>query len=353
MQKLSRKSIDIRIIFFFTIVLLTGTIYLLLQFFNHVDCEDVKFYIFSDNSQSEESIEFYDKTPNAKTWKWDFGDGSEADKRKHTFHVYKKPGTYVVTLSINGDCIHTRELVLKDKYAKDKLGTPQIIVSKIITAGQPTYFNAISENAKTWEWAFGENKGVDETASNPVYTFSTPGEKTITLIINGDFSRVAKKIIYVHPRVIKKTNPLDVTSYVYEKSAETFSLPRGTVKKDPLEDMLQYVPVAPKNKTQKDSSITLKKAPKISEDQFEILLNKVAEGSKVKDDFAEYLCEDLEIPVVKNDSDLLTFAQLCANLKGKKIKIEAIRLNKDKTNNCIKGLSINYKVKKYLIWVKD
>jgi hypothetical protein len=351
---MTKKNIDIRVIFFFAVLLLIGIVAFIIQFFNHVDCEEVKFYIFSDNSQSEESIEFNDKTHNAKSWQWDFGDGSALDKRQHTFHVYKKPGKYNVTLIINGDCMHTKELVLKDKYAADKWGTPQIITPKTITAGQPTYFRSMSDEAKTWEWAFGENRrGIDETSANPVYTFSTPGEKTITLVINGDFSRVAKKVIYVHPRVIKKTNPLDVTSYVYEKNAEDFSLPRGPAKVDPLEQMLQFVPVAPKAKTQKDSIIPIKKAPKISEDQFEILLNKVAEGSKVKDDFSDYLCDDLDIPVVKNDNDLLTFAQLCAAMKGKKIKIESIRLSKDKTNNCIKGMSINYKVKKYLIWVKD
>lgn len=348
-----KKNIDLRVVFFFAILLLIGIVLFIVQLFNHVDCEDAQFYIFSDQSQTEESIEFYDKTPNAKSWKWNFGDGSETDVRKHTFHIYKKPGKYLVTLTINGGCTHTKEIDIKYKYAADKLGSPHIIVPKFITAGKPTYFKSISDDAKTWEWAFGENKGIDETSANPVYTFSTPGEKTITLVINGDFSLVSKKVIYVHPRVIKKTNPLDVTSYEYEKKAEAFALPRGTVKKDPLEDMLQYVPVAPKTKTQKDSINSVKKAPKISEDQFEILLNKVAEGSKVKDDFSDYLCDDLDIPVVKNDSDLLTFSQLCSALKGKKIRIESIRLNKDKQNNCVKGLNISYKVKKYLIWSKD
>lgn len=350
---MNTKKIDRRIILFFSIILLIAIVSFIIQFFKHVDCNDVKYYIFSDHWQSEEPVEFYDRTPNAKSWKWDFGDGSNTDTRRHTFHTYKKPGKYVVTLTINGECAHTKELVLTDKYLLDKLGTPKIITSKIITVGQATYFNSISENAKTWEWGFGEGRGVIETSSNPVYTFLTPGEKTITLVINGDFSRVAKKVIYVHPKVIKKTNPLDVTSYVYEKNTESFSLPRGSVKKDPLDDMLQYVPVAPKNKTQKDSIIPIKKAPKISEDQFEILLNKVAEGSKVKDDFADFLCDDLDVPVVKNDKDLLTFSQLCASLKGKKIKIESIRLNKDKQTNCIKGINISYKVKKYLIWSKD
>lgn len=350
---MNRKNIDPRVVFFFVVLLLIGIISFIIQFFNHVDCEDAKYYIFSDQSQSEEPIEFYDKTPNAKSWQWDFGDGTSPDKRKRTFHTYKGPGKYIITLTINGECVHTRELILKDKYEIDKLATPQIIASKIITVGQPTYFNSISEDAKTWEWAFGENRGIDETSANPVYTFSTPGEKTITLVVNGNFRSVAKKVIYVHPKVIKKTNPLDITSYIYEKKADAFYLPRGTVKKDPLEDMLQYVPVAPKTKTQKDSSVVIKKAPKISEDQFEILLNKVAEGSKVKDDFSEFLCDDLDIPIVKNDTDLLTFSQLCSALKGKKIKIESIRLNKDKQNNCVKGLNINYKVKKYMIWVKD
>jgi PKD repeat protein len=350
---MNKKNIDIRVIFFFVILLLIGIVFFLVQFFNHVDCEDVKFYVLSEKFQTEESIEFFDKTPNAKSWKWDFGDRSEPDLRKHTFHVYKKPGKYIITLIINGDCVHNKEIVITDKYETYKIGTPKIITSKIITAGQPAYFNSISEDAKTWEWSFGENRGIDDTSSNPVYTFSTPGEKTITLIVNGNFSTVAKKIIYVHPKVIKKTNPLDITSYEYEKKAEAFALPRGAAKKDPLEEMLQYVPVAPKTKTQKDTITAIKKAPKISEDQFEILLKKVAEGSKVKDDFSEYLCDDLDIPFLKNDSDLLTFSQLCASFKGKKVKIESIRLNKDKQNNCIKGLNISYKVKKYLIWSKD
>src|SRR5690606_12801614 len=122
---------------------------------------------------------------------------------------------------------------------------------------------------------------------------------------------------------------------------------------DPLEEMLQYVPVAPKSITKKDTLAPIKKAPKISEDQFEILLHKVAEGSKVKDDFGDYLCDDFDIPVVKNDTDLLTFTQLCATIKRKKIKIESLRLNKDKQTNCIKGLDISYRVKKYMMWSKD
>ncbi|MDN3672779.1 PKD domain-containing protein [Flavobacterium branchiarum] len=350
---MNKKNIDTRVIIFFCFLFLTGIIIYTLQIYNNLDCKETKFHIFSDNFQTEEPIAFYDKTPNAKLWRWDFGDGTEQDVRQNTLHVYKNAGKYQVTLTINNNCILTKEIEIKYKYAKNKKGTPKINVPNVISVGKPAYFQSESENAKTWEWAFGENKSIDETSQNPVYKFTTSGEKVITLIINGDYSRVAKRTIYVHPKVIKKTNPLDVTSYIYEKSTESFALPRGTVKKDPLEEMLQYVPVAPKNKTTKDTISVIKKAPKVSEDQFEILLIKVTQGNKVKDDFTEYLCDNLDIPIVKNNKDLLTFSQLCASIKGKKIRIESIRLNKDKQNNCIKGINISYKVKKHLIWSKD
>jgi hypothetical protein len=344
---------DLKIVLFFVLFLLISIVYFLVQFFNRVDCDTARFYVLSEHFQSDESVEFYDKTDNANTWLWDFGDGSEFDARKHTFHIYKQSGKYMVSLTINGVCIHTKEVVISDNHSMNRSEMPVIFASKIITVGQPTYFRGVKDDGRTWEWSFGENNGVDDTTQNPVYTFAKAGEKIITLVTNGNFNSVARIAVYVHPRAIKKINPLDVASYEYEKEPEKFSLPKGKVQKDPLEDMLQYIPVASRTEAKKDTLKTEKKAPKISEDQFEILLLKVAEGSKVKDDFEEFLCGNYEIPVVKNGEDLLTFDQFCENIKGKKIRIDAIRLNKDKKTNCVKGLNISYKIKKMFIWSKD
>jgi hypothetical protein len=344
---------DLKIVLFFVLFFLGAVIYFLVQFFNRVDCDTARFYVLSEHFQNNESIEFYDKTTNADTWLWDFGDNSELDSRQHTFHIYKQPGKYIVSLTVNGNCIHTKEVIITDNNSVNKEEMPTIIASRSITVGRPTYFRGIKEGGRTWEWSFGENRGVDDTSQNPIYTFEKAGEKIITLVANGNFSSVARIAVYVHPKEVKKINPLDVASYEYEKEPEKFSLPKGKVQKDPLEDMLQYIPVASRTEAKKDSIKVDKKAPKISEDQFEILLLKVAEGSKVKDDFEDYLCGNYEIPVVKNGEDLLTFDQLCESIKGKKIRIDAIRLNKDKKTNGVKGLNITYKVKKMLIWTKD
>jgi hypothetical protein len=344
---------DLKVVLFFVLFFLVAVIYFLVQFNNRVDCDAARFYVLSEHFQNNESVEFYDKTTNADSWLWDFGDKSESDARQHTFHVYKRPGRYVVSLTINGSCIHTKEIVITDNSSVNREEMPTIIASQSIIVGRPTYFKGMKQGGKTWEWSFGENGGVDDTSQNPVYTFEKAGEKIITLVANGNFKSIARLAVYVHPKEVKKTNPLDVASYVYEKEPDRFSLPKGKVQKDPLEDMLQYIPVASRVEAKKDSIKVDKKAPKISEDQFEILLLKVAEGSKVKDDFEEYLCGNFEIPVVKNGEDLLTFDQLCEIIKGKTIRIDALRLNKDKKTNGVKGLSITYKVKKMLIWAKD
>ena len=257
-NRLMKKSFldvkfDLKIILFFVLFFLVAVIYFLVQFFDRVDCDTARFYVLSEHFQNDESIEFYDKTPNANTWLWDFGDNSGLDSRQHTFHIYKQPGKYIVSLTLNGNCIHTKEVIIADNNSVNKEEMPTIIASRSITVGQPTYFRGIKEGGKTWEWSFGENSGVDNTSQNPVYTFEKAGEKIITLVTNGNFSSVARIAVYVHPKEVKKINPLDVASYEYEKEPEKFSLPKGKVQKDPLEDMLQYIPVASRTEAKKDS----------------------------------------------------------------------------------------------------
>jgi len=51
------------------------------------------------------TVEFRDASEGGSidTWRWDFGDGSESTARNPA-HVYTSPGTYIVTLSVSGDC---------------------------------------------------------------------------------------------------------------------------------------------------------------------------------------------------------------------------------------------------------
>jgi len=351
-MKDSSSKFDSKIIFAFAFFIILGAFAFFYQYSNHIDCNNAKYFITADNFTVGVAIEFRNETENSKSQVWDFGDNTSTDDRKHTFHQYSKPGEYKAKLIINGNCVQERILKISSSQIVDQSRIPVILAPQAVEVGKSIKFDSEFPNALTWEWSFGETQGLDAVKKSEVYSFKTVGIKKVTLIINGDYDHVATKTIYVAPKKITKVQKLDLDSYNPELPAEAFNLPIGSPQKDPLVDMMQYIPVAPKSSHKKDSIATAKKAPLISEDQFTLLLRGVANQNKTKEDFASYLCEDYEIPVVKNGKELITFTELCKAIAGKNIKLLALRLNKDKLN-CIKGVTINYKVKKYMIWVTE
>lgn len=58
------------------------------------------FTINKTNVRAGEIVRFTDKTPNAKSWLWNFGDSYTSQERNPT-HVYNFEGNYIVMLSVN------------------------------------------------------------------------------------------------------------------------------------------------------------------------------------------------------------------------------------------------------------
>ncbi|KFF01745.1 PKD domain-containing protein [Chryseobacterium luteum] len=345
------SNIDPKVYASLGVLLLLGLIVLSFQYRRHVDCENAKFIVHSDEFMINRVVEFYDNTEGAKSWEWDFGDSTAVDLRQRTLHQYRKPGDYIVKLKINGNCVHEK-LINISSISQQTGYLPAIISPNVVSVGEAVKFDAEKEGGESWEWSFGENGGTDALDKNPSYQFKSVGEKKITLIVNGDVEHTAVKTIYVAPKTIIAKQKIDMKSYEFERPHVAFSLPVGSAQKDPLVDMLQYIPVSPKSKLKKDSISIENKAPEISNEQLQLLLNQVAAQLKTKDDFKDYLCGKYDIPVVVNDKKLIPFDQFCQLIAGKKIKITALRINKDQ-KNCIQNLNIQYKVKKMMIWMKE
>lgn len=349
-------KLDVRVLLVFIIIIIFGIFIFFYQFHRHVDCSKVNFLIEAQKKQVGEVIEFYDKTPNARSWKWDFGDNSPKEFEKNVLHKYTKAGVYTVSLQVNGSCTFEKIIEIRDLgKIIDTLKIPKIISPTVVVVGQPVefYYN-YKGVAFSWEWSFGETGQMDNTSEFPVYSYSTSGVKTITLVINGDVPHIASKNIYVKPRQLIKTKKDTIKSYVYEKSVKLFELPPGNPQKDPLEDLLRNIsgvpvltPLQKKIKKAEDS-----RAPDISENQFQIMLLDVAKQNKTKEDFQKYTLGNYDFPVVKNNSKIMTFSEFCDQIQGEKIKIEALRLTKD-NKNCISGLTVTYKIKKAFIWIYD
>lgn len=345
-------NFDYRILALFISLMLIGTIFFFTKAINTVDCENSTFYVVAKNRLEGETIEFFNETPNASTWKWDFGDGSKNAFDKNTTHIYKKSGKYRVTLTINDNCITYKDVVIKSVGDLSKrIRVPEIIAPTVVRVGEEVIFDYYYNGTDifSWEWSFGESSRLDNTDSNPTHIYRTPGVKKITLIINGNINSITSKTILVKPKEQALTQ-----AYAEDVEIKPLKLRRGPAQIDPAEEFAMTLPVVPPSskKKHKESQKNNSTAPSISEEQFELLLHQVAKQSKTKDDFGNFLCEDYKIPVLINDSKIMPFDEFCKKLIGKTLKISKIRLTTN-DNNCIINVEITYKIKKHLIWIND
>ncbi|WP_317136839.1 PKD domain-containing protein [Methanochimaera problematica] len=92
------------------------------------------------------SVEFED-TSNGfpTTWDWDFGDLSEHSNKENPVHIYEKPGTYTVKLSITN---------IAEKDESGNLVTGQATVSKTVTVLEPIPLKD-AVDAPDVEWTTG------------------------------------------------------------------------------------------------------------------------------------------------------------------------------------------------------
>ena len=79
-------NIDPKIYVSFGVILFLSLIFLLYQYFRHVDCENANYYIHADEYIVNKVVEFNDNTEGATSWEWDFGDSTEIDRRQRSLH---------------------------------------------------------------------------------------------------------------------------------------------------------------------------------------------------------------------------------------------------------------------------
>jgi PKD repeat protein len=141
------------------------------------------------------------------TYNWSFGDGTTNSTEKNPIHTYITDGDYTVTLiveDVDGDIDSTTktnhiEVLIDLQPVADFLESESLIV-----AGQSISFAFTGElgNEPTiFNWNFGD--GTTSSAENPVHTFETVGQFTVTLTvedIDGDIHSISKTdIIEVLP----------------------------------------------------------------------------------------------------------------------------------------------------------
>ncbi|MDD1694739.1 MAG: PKD domain-containing protein [Methanoregula sp.] len=129
------------------------------------------------------SVQFIDTSSYIPTsWVWSFGDGGTSSEQD-PIHTYSSAGSYTVTLTTtNADGSNT---ITRSKYisaSKSQTAPAAAFLSNISSGSQPLavqFVDSSSNSPIAWAWSFGD--GGTSSEQNPVHTYTTTGDFTVTL----------------------------------------------------------------------------------------------------------------------------------------------------------------------------
>ena len=147
-------------------------------------------------------VSFEVSAENALGFSWDFGDGSAKDTTQNPTHEYAQSGSYEVTVTAIGESSNTTAT-----KTVDVVGLPSPSFTYTLDEENPLIvtFTNTSEDASTYSWDFGDDKGTS-TETSPSYTYAEAGDYTVTLTASGvggegTFTEVVSVGEYVEPAV--------------------------------------------------------------------------------------------------------------------------------------------------------
>ena len=122
------------------------------------------------------------------TFHWDFGDGLGNSSRDEVEHTYTAPGTYTVTYTVNGplgtDTITKVGYIVVGDSAEPLQAEFEARFSQTGTAPSTIRFrDRSSGDIVSWEWDFDGDGVVDSTSQSPSFTYTTPGNYTVSLTV--------------------------------------------------------------------------------------------------------------------------------------------------------------------------
>ncbi len=129
------------------------------------------------------TVRFTDKSYNATSWLWNFGDGTTSTEQNPT-HTFTEEGRYTISLTTNGD---DKGKAVKNDYIRVAKGPTAkfAFAPKDVTVGTEVQFTDLSSgNPTSWMWHFGD--GSSSPLQSPVYTYLTPGVYTVMLTVSDE-----------------------------------------------------------------------------------------------------------------------------------------------------------------------
>jgi PKD repeat protein len=117
---------------------------------------------------------------------WDFGDGNTSSTQ-NPLYTYNKPGSFNVTLNISQGGGEPATITHHDYITASAvpLEPPVAVFSGKPTSGVApltvTFSDLSSNTPLSWNWSFGDDSQENATVQNPVHTYTSTGNYTVSL----------------------------------------------------------------------------------------------------------------------------------------------------------------------------
>ncbi|WP_158978314.1 PKD domain-containing protein [Cellulophaga sp. L1A9] len=327
-----KTHFDRNVFLTFLVLFFVGLILISFKINSKVDCGNPDFEIISNSFTTEDLIEFNSIDGSGVEWEWDFGDKTSAKYQSNVAHQFKIPGTYKIALKVNGQCDVIKEVTISEK--KELISPeliPNIILPTNVKVGEEVVFSSDASFAESWQWSFGESLHIDGTNKQEKYTFKSPGEKTILLVVNGDRRHGSRRKITV---LDKRGQRTAIQSHT---RVDPIEIVLGDIEDDLPEEALppELVVEAPPA------------VEKINVSSDEIKQMLVGYSERRIDDRAirKYFTYN-SIPVFNENGKRHEVSDLFKQIRDQKIEIKSLKLKKDNESGKINSITIQMKIKK-------
>ncbi len=121
------------------------------------------------------------------SWAWNFGDGNTSNSQHSSYHIYKDPGIYSVSLWVYSDNGCFNSMTVNNLVTVYQKPTAAFSTSPNTVSDNDgnVWFSNLSTGATLWQWDF--NDGMSSILESPAILYKIPGKKLISLIVSNEF----------------------------------------------------------------------------------------------------------------------------------------------------------------------
>lgn len=144
-------------------------------------------------------LTYRDSTPNAKSYVWEFGNGTGNKKFKaNGTYRFLKPGSFLMRLTINNKLADTFRITVNPKPVDLPVDSSfTIYAPKTAYIRENIQFKALGGHMEAFKWSFGESEKVDSREEVAFHSYSRAGKFEVKLTTN--FGIATHKIEIIDP----------------------------------------------------------------------------------------------------------------------------------------------------------